>query len=137
VSDFVFREPDNDYELVELEAPIRPLFRKDGQQREELTHAINQIADWLSYLADHKCELEEKHGLVGISATPRTLVVIGRSDGLSDDNRRKLTTLQNLHPKLRIRTYDDVLASARANLERVLGPLSLVGQNAKVYFFKP
>ena len=78
MSDFVFREPNNDYELVELEAPIRPLFRKDGQQREELTHAINQIADWLTYLADNKRELEEKHDLTGISTTPRTLVVIGR-----------------------------------------------------------
>ena len=37
VSDFVFREPYNDYLLVEIEAPIRELFRKDGQQREELT----------------------------------------------------------------------------------------------------
>jgi len=32
VSDFVFREPHNDYELVELEAPIRETFRKDEVQ---------------------------------------------------------------------------------------------------------
>ena len=54
VSDFVFREPHNDYELVELEAPIRSLFRKDGQQRQELTHAFNQIADWLQYIEDNR-----------------------------------------------------------------------------------
>ena len=49
VSDFVFREPYNNYLLVEIEAPIRELFRKDGQQRQELTHEINQIADWVQF----------------------------------------------------------------------------------------
>jgi len=120
VSDFVVREPNNDYELVEIEAPIRPLFRRDGQQREELTHAMNQIADWLGYLQNHKQVMEEKYGLTGISTNPRTLIIIGRSDTLTDDNRGKLATLQNMQPKLRSLTYDDVLAAARANFERIL-----------------
>jgi hypothetical protein len=47
-----------------------------------------------------------------------------------------LVTLQAQQNKLRILTYDDLLAGARANLERLLGPLSLVGQNAELYFFK-
>jgi Domain of unknown function (DUF4263) len=136
-SDFVFREPSNDYELVEIEAPIRPLFRRDGQQREELTHAMNQIADWLCHLQDHKRDMEEKNGLTGISTNPRILIIIGRSDTLTDDNHRKLAALQDMIPKLRILTYDEVLAAARANLERIVGPLSLVGQNAKIYFFRP
>src|SRR5207249_2844054 len=36
VSDFVFREPSNDYLLVEIEAPYRQLFRKDGHPRQAL-----------------------------------------------------------------------------------------------------
>jgi hypothetical protein len=135
VSDFVFLEPYNDYELVELEAPIRPLFRKDGQQREELTHAVNQIADWLSYIEDNRKAVQEDLGLTGISTSPRTLIVIGRSDSLTDDNRRKLTTLQNQNGKLRILTYDDMLEAARANLERILGPLSMRGENVRFYFY--
>jgi hypothetical protein len=39
ISDFVFREPPNDYLLVEIEAPHRLLFRKDGHPRQTLTHA--------------------------------------------------------------------------------------------------
>jgi len=136
VSDFVFREPVNDYELVEIEAPHRELFRKDGQQREELTHAINQITDWVQYIEDNRTLVEGELGLVGISTNPRKLVVIGRSSTLTEDNRRKLVTLQNLHGKLRILTYDDVLARARASLERILGPLSIRGQNTQLYFFK-
>ena len=136
-SDFVFREAPNDYLLVEIEAPIREIFRKNGQQRQELTHAINQISDWVQYIEDNRGEVEASLGLVGISTSPRTLVVIGRSAALSDENRRKITTIQNQQGKLRILTYDDLLASARANLERILGPLSITGQNTQIFFFKP
>ncbi len=136
-SDFVFREAHNDYLLVEIEAPIRELFRKDGQQRQELTHAIKQISDWVEYIEDNKTEVEKSLGLIGISTSPRRLVVIGRSAALTDENRRAITTIQNAHNKLRILTYDDLLASARSNLERILGPLSIVGQNTQIFFFKP
>jgi hypothetical protein len=135
-SDFVFREPTDDYELVELEAPDRQLFRQDGQQHGDLTHAINQTTDWVRYIEDNKRTVEGELGLSGISTNPRRSVVLGRSKSLTQDNRRKLTTPQNDHPKLRILTYDDLLSSARANLERVLGPLSFVGQNVRVYCFK-
>ena len=136
-SDFVFREAHNDYLLVEIEAPIRELFRKDGQQREELTHAINQISDWVQYIENNRTEVESSLELLGISTSPRTLVVIGRSATLTDDNRRKITTIQNQYGKLRILTYDDLLAAARANIERILGPLTITGQNTQLFFFKP
>lgn len=136
VSDFVFREPRDDYLLVEIEAPIRELFRKDGQQREELTHAINQVMDWIQYIMDNRQKVEKELGLAGISTNPRTLIVIGRASSLSTENRRKLTTLEAQHNKLRILTYDDLLASARAHLEHILGPLELQGQNAEFFFFK-
>jgi hypothetical protein len=137
VSDFVFREATNNYLLVEIEAPIRKLFREDGQQRHELTHAIKQTADWVRYIEDHKPEVEDAMGLAGISTSPRRLVVVGRSNGLSAENRRELVSIQNAQPKLRIITYDEVLASARTNLERILGPLSIIAQNAQLYFYKP
>jgi hypothetical protein len=136
VSDFVFREPNNDYLLVEIEAPYRELFREDGQQRQELTHAINQISDWIQYICDNKTIVETNLGLTGISANPRSLVVIGRTTSLTEENRRKLTTLQALQPRLRILTYDDLIANARANLEHILGPLSLMAQNAELYYFR-
>jgi len=134
-SDFVFREP-QDYELVEIEAPVRELFKKDGHPRDELNEAISQIRDWVRYIEDNKRAVEAELGLTGISTSPRRLVVIGRSESLTEENRRTLTTLQNEQPKLRILTYDDLLAGARANLERIFGPLSLTGQNVKLYFFK-
>jgi hypothetical protein len=136
VSDFVFCEANNDYLLVEIEAPIRELFRRDGQQLEPLTHAINQISDWIGFISRNRERVEKELGLVGISATPRALVVIGRSASLKPEHREKLVTIQAQYGKLRIMTYDDLLAGARANLERLLGPLTLKTQNADVYFFR-
>jgi hypothetical protein len=136
ISDFVLREPRDDYLLVEIEAPHRKLFREDGQQTQELTHAINQIDDWLRYIQDNKSTVERELHLTGISATPRTLVVMGRSATLTDEDRRKLTVIQGQRPKLSILTYDDLLDRARANLERLFGPLSLTGQNLDVYFYR-
>ena len=120
---------------MELEAPIREIFRKDGQQRQELTHAFNQIADWTAYIEDNKQIVEQELGLTGISTNPRSLIVIGRSSSLRAEDRRKLTTLQNGIPKLRIMTYDDLLESARATLTRILGPLGFEVPNSRVFFF--
>jgi hypothetical protein len=85
---------------------------------------------------DNKTAVEEKLDLVGISTTPRTLVVIGRTASLSEDNRRKLVVIQGQSPKLQILTYDDVILRARANLERLFGPLSLRTQGLKLYFYR-
>jgi hypothetical protein len=138
VGDFVVRESPDDYVLVEIEAPHRELFRRNGHLRHEFTHAIGQITDWLAYLADHRAEVAAKYDMRGISVSPRGLIVIGRSRGLTDDHRRKLATIQERQPRLRILTYDDVIANARAVFEKILGPLSLVVTgNAQVYFHGP
>jgi hypothetical protein len=134
VSDFVFREPGGDYLLVEIESPVRELFRKDGQQRQELTHAINQILDWRVFLENNLNAVREDLGLSGISANPRSLIVIGRSSSLSEANRLKLTTLQNQTPNLKIITYDDLIASAKAVVENLFGPLDLMLSNGDIYF---
>ena len=87
VSDFVFLEPTNDYVLVEIEAAHRELFRQDGHPRQELTHAIGQIDDWVQHIQDHKSDVEQQ--LPGISTNPRAVVVIGRSAALTDENRAR------------------------------------------------
>lgn len=123
-SDFVLREPDGRYVLVELEAPQHLLFRKDGHPRQALNHAIGQIADWRSYLERNLNEIQ-RLGLHEISSNPDALIVIGRSASLSAKNRAKLTTLQNQMPKLRIMTYDDLIAHTKAMAANLFGAVDL------------
>jgi hypothetical protein len=134
VTDFVFREPANEYLLVEIESPLRELFRKDGQQRQELTHAFNQIIDWRIFIEDNLQMVQQELGLVGISANPRSLIVIGRSVALSEDDRRKLATLESQIPRLRILTYDDLIKISKAVAENLFGPLDIAGQNVEIYY---
>ena len=101
-SDFVFREPAGEYLLVEIERPSRRLFRKDGQQHEELTHAVNQVLDWYRYIEDNVDTVRRELKLDGIGIRPDALVVLGRSSMLDEENRRKLQTLRNHHPTIRI-----------------------------------
>ena len=49
--------------------------------------------------------------------------VIGRSQSLTPEDRRKLVTIENESPKTKIMTYDDVLENARAIVENLLRPL--------------
>ena len=101
------------------------MFRKDGQQREELTHAFNQIIDWRIFIENNLQKVQEEIGLVGMSPSPRSLVVIGRSSGLTAENRRKLATLQGQIPRLRILTYDELIQTAKAMAENLFGPLDI------------
>jgi hypothetical protein len=134
VTDFVFLQPANEYLLVEIESPLREVFRKDGQQREELTHAFDQILDWRVYIEDHLPVVQTDLGLTGMSPNPSSLIVIGRSSSLTAENRRKLTALQGQIPKLRIMTYEDVLENAKALAENLFGPIGFTGHNVEFYF---
>lgn len=133
ITDFVFQEPSGEYLLVELESPLRLLFRADGQPREELIHALDQVVDWRRYIEDNLKTVQNELGLRGISVNPSCLVVIGRSASLDDNAKRKLVALQNSMPKIRIMTYDDLILNARASAENILGPLWDAGPNAEVY----
>lgn len=137
VTDFVFREPSNDYVLVEIESPLRDLFRKDGQQRQELTHAFNQIIDWRIFIENNLQRVREDIGLLGISSNPRSLIVIGRSAALTEEDRRKLATLQGQIPRLRILTYDELIQSSKAMAENLFGPLDITGENVEIFYPPP
>jgi hypothetical protein len=127
VTDFVFREPVDDYLLVEIESPLRELFRNDGQQRQELTHAFNQVLDWRIFIENNLQKARDEIGLSGISANPRSLIVIGRSESLTVGNRAKIATLRGQIPRLRIMTYDELIQNSKAMAENFFGPLDIGG----------
>ena len=134
ITDFVFREATGDYLLVELERSVLRLFKKDGHTTQDLNHARGQLQDWKRYIEDNRATVERELGLADISTNPRCMIVIGRSASLSADNRRKLTTLENEAPRLKIMTYDDIYESAKAVIENLFGPLWNVEGNTQIYY---
>jgi Domain of unknown function (DUF4263) len=134
VTDFVFRDATHEYLLVELERSTLQLFRQDGHPTADLTHAQGQIIDWKRYLEDNLHTAQRELGLVGISTNPGGLLVIGRSHSLLPKDRRKLQTMMNESPKLRIMTYDDVYENAKAVFENLLGPMWDTGGATQIYY---
>src|SRR5438552_1722003 len=99
VTDFVFREADGEYLLVELERATHLLFKADNGARAPLNHARDQVTDWRRYLEDNLVAIQRELGLEGISANPRSLIVIGRTASLNPANRRKLAAIQSENPR--------------------------------------
>jgi hypothetical protein len=133
-TDFVFREASGEYILVELEPSTDKLFLKDGHPSKELNHARGQIVDWKRYLEDNLSTVQREDGLLGISTSPRALIVIGRSVSLTENDRRFLVTLGNESPKVRILTYDDIYHDAKAVVENLFGPLHAAIGNTEIYY---
>lgn len=123
VSDFVFREGTGEYLLVEIERSTHRLFTNNGNPTSELTHATSQITDWIRYIQDNLSTVRNELKLDGITSTPQSLVVIGRSDGLTAENRRKLQAMNSVSPTCRILTYDEVYTFSKTVVENILGPL--------------
>jgi hypothetical protein len=135
-TDFVFRQASGDYLLVELERSTLSLFRKDGHASAHLNHAHGQVVDWKRYLEDNLSTVQRELGLTGISSNPQSLIVIGRSQSLSSANRRKLVTIENESPKLKIMTYDDVYDNTTALVENLLGPILHTGATTQIFFLQ-
>ena len=92
------------------------------------------MVDWKRYIEDNLSTVQRELGLTGISSNPKSLIVIGRSNSITPENKRKLITLENESPKTKIMTYDDVLDNVKAVIENLLGPLWDVGGKTEVYF---
>lgn len=135
-TDFVFQDANGEYLMIEIEKSTDRLFLRNGHTSKELNHARGQVLDWKRYLEDNLSYVHHELGLTGISSNPRSLVVIGRSKSLTPQNRRTLITLENESPKTKIMTYDDVLESAKAVVENLLGPLSFSHPGTLIYYPK-
>ncbi len=135
-TDFVFQEAWGEYLLVEIERSTLPLFTAKGQKRAELVHAEQQITDWVRYISDNVRTVRDELGLKGITASPKTLIVMGRDSMLSERDRQSLATFRGTTPRMEIRTYDDVYKNARAAVENVLGPIWNQVGGTRIYYVR-
>lgn len=110
IIDFIIRRLDNDYILVEIERSDQSLFNKNGNFSRALTHAIRQVLDFQTWIADHHEYANSK--LPGINR-PKGLVIVGRKDTLDKVMKRRLDE-ENFSRRshIEIVTYDDLLETA-------------------------
>jgi hypothetical protein len=91
--------------LVELERANHRLFTKDLHETDEVTHAVQQVSDWLRY-----CRQNPDDPVIAASrgVSPDGMVIIGRSRNLNEKEREVLAH-NNQGRDVKVITYDELL----------------------------
>jgi hypothetical protein len=98
------------FDLVEIEASSHNLYTRGGNPAAALTHAEQQVLDWLQWIEENH-EYARKR-LPGIMR-PRGYVIIGRSHSLSENDRIRLDRRNaSWGESLTVLTFDDLLEQA-------------------------
>jgi tetratricopeptide (TPR) repeat protein len=129
-ADFVLEYSGQRYVMVEIENPNRRLYTRRGQPTAELAHARQQVEDWQQWVEENNPYAQKR--LPGC-VSPEGQVIIGRRSSLTTEHQTRLARSNvNTRGRLMIRTYDDLLESARAvvaNIEATQPPPT-AGQGA-------
>jgi hypothetical protein len=118
VTDFLVGEKHSfgfEWQAVELESPLRPMFNKSGDPSSYLIHAIRQIQDWRIWLHANqnyasRLRLDSGLGLSGIRADLPGSIFIGRRSALPpgvEQRRHQMARELNI----KIHTYDYLVES--------------------------
>lgn len=97
--------------LIEIESPAAKIFTKSGQPSARLSHAMQQVRDWLSWVHDN---LGFARKLMPHIDYPLGYIFIGRRTVLGESERKRLKRL-NFDNRLsfRVHTLDWFADSAR------------------------
>jgi len=110
IPDFVIKQNDKKYMIVEIEKPNVKLFNKEGAPSHELVHAQQQIRDYMSWAIEEK-EYLRKRGCKGISVNNVIgLLLIGDSSGFTQVEHTNLERINaEVITKYQIKTFDMLL----------------------------
>jgi len=92
-------------QLVELERASHRIFTKDLHETDEITHAVQQVSDWLRWWRQNP---QDPIVAPSRGVDPDGLVIIGRSTQLNERERETLAH-NNQHRKIKVITYDELL----------------------------
>ena len=124
VTDFMIGEKhsfEHEWQAVELESPLNPMFNKNGDPSRYLVHAIRQIQDWRSWLTLNqnyaaRAQNESGLGLTDINGNVSGLILISRRSSTpasTIERRRQMVKELNI----RIHTYDYLLEALNGRLK--------------------
>jgi hypothetical protein len=120
VTDFVVKRLDNEYILTELEKPWDRVFTAGADFTANFTHGLGQVLDFQQWVNTHA---EYARTLMPGIATPRGLLVIGRSTQMTEHQKNKLHRFRLNSSGIEILTYDDLLHRAKTPYENLIRKL--------------
>jgi hypothetical protein len=124
VTDFVIGHKHSfghEWQAVELESPLKPMFNKNGDDSRYLSHAVRQIQDWRAWLTRNqnyaaRAKNENGLGLTDINDNVPGLILVSRRSGTSPNTKERRRQMdQDLN--IRIHSYDYLLDALKGRLE--------------------
>ena len=110
-TDFVILNSMNELLLIEIEKPTTKLFKKDGTQHSELTHALDQVENWLTEERRNRLALIDNINMDGLTLNNITnvkgVVIAGKNKSEYVNYIEKIRSRRNID----FYTYDDLLKS--------------------------
>lgn len=111
-----YNESDRRVLFVELEPPTQQLFTRAGRWDAKLTHAIQQVQDWMRWWREHPGEVPTPFDA---TIPIKGLIIAGRDGSLDDSGKRRLLHNNHQFHDLAVITYDDLLR----RLDRLMSSL--------------
>jgi len=100
-------------DIIEIKSPFLPLFQtRGGEFRSDFNAAWNQAERYIDFTLTDSDYLRRK-GLM--FENPKCYLLIGYA--LTDEQRKKITVKERRNPSIRVLTYDDFLAYAKATIQ--------------------
>jgi hypothetical protein len=120
VADFAVVTPQRELILIELEKTTTRLLKKDGGVAADLSHAFDQVRDWLHTVDEHRLAVLDslKIDREQVSSV-RGVVIAGRDTGYDAHHLRKLKG--NDWGPIKLLTYDDIAFALDALIRRIDG----------------
>jgi hypothetical protein len=120
VADFAILTPHMELILIEIEKANTRLLKKDGGEAAELTHAFDQVRDWLHVVAEHRLAVLATLDIPSMQVSKiKGVVIAGRNKGYNPEHLRRLKGGAN-RIDVALFTFDD-LASSLASLADKVG----------------
>ena len=118
VADFCILTSQQELILIELERTTTRLMKKDGGLAAPLSHAFDQVRDWLHLVREHRLSVLDSLNIdkneVG---SVRGVVIAGRHSGYNEMHLLRLKSAYR--GEVTLLTYDDLLLSLDALIRRM------------------
>jgi hypothetical protein len=120
IPDFIIETSDFRYVIVEIEGPNEEIYTAETPPRpsRKLREADSQTKTYLSYALNNILFLRQKLPFLS-GEKIRGLIVIGRSDTLSPEQKKRLDQDRGFSKDIDIVTYDELFESLRIFLENL------------------
>lgn len=117
VADFGIITSTKEFLLIELEKTTTRLLRRDGGIAAPLSHAFDQVRDWLHHVDEHRVAVLDSLNIDRTEVSSiRGVVIAGRDIGYDARDLRKLKGAD--WGRVTFLTYDDLVFALNALIER-------------------